>query len=262
MTTSKNSKLQLIDSHAHLTHSGSAIDLDAVLARAQQAGVTEIFNICTDPDELKRGFELATRYPWIQNICATTPHDVATQGERDFETIASYARAGKLAAIGETGLDYHYTHSPKELQQTFLRRYFALANETHLPIVIHCRDAFADFFSILDAASYKGKGVLHCFTGTLAEAKEVISRGWYLSLSGIVTFRKSDELKEVAKIVPLDQLLIETDAPYLAPMPFRGKPNEPAYLVHTAEAIADLRCISLEELAFATTHNAHQLLKK
>ncbi len=254
------SSITITDSHAHLTHTGWEIDLDAMLKRAQEAGITSIHNISTDPEELRRGLELSLRYPWIKNICATTPHDVETQGERDFEAIATYARSLKIDAIGETGLDYYYTHSPKELQQSFLRRYFDLATETGLSIVIHCRDAFADFFSILDTC-YKGKGVLHCFTGTLDEAKEVIARNWYLSLSGIVTFKKSSVLQEVAKLVPLDQLLIETDSPYLAPMPHRGKSNEPAYIVHTAQVIADLRGITLEQLAAATAKNAENFLK-
>ncbi|MCH9609737.1 MAG: D-aminoacyl-tRNA deacylase [Chlamydiales bacterium] len=247
--------LKLTDSHAHLTHGGMEIDLDPMLERAQAAGVTTILNISTDVEELENGLKLSKRYPWIKNAAATTPHDVEKQGERDFEQIATYGRAGALDAIGETGLDYHYTYSPKELQKTFLRRYLALAKECNLPIVIHCRDAFEDFFSVLDEENYRGKGVLHCFTGTIEEAKEVISRGWFLSLSGIVTFKKSEELREVAKQTPLDQLFIETDAPYLAPVPYRGKQNEPAYLVHTAECIANLRGITLEDLAEATSTN-------
>ena len=249
----------IIDSHAHLTHSGMDFDIEGMLERAQSAGVCEIYNISTDLEELERGLELSARYPWIKNICATTPHDVETQGERDFEKIANYARAGKLDAIGETGLDYYYENCSKQLQREFLKRYFKLATETNLPVVIHCREAFEDFFSILDQ-SYQGKGVLHCFTGTLEEAKGVIDRGWYLSLSGIVTFKKSEQLKEVAKYVPLDKLLIETDTPYLAPTPLRGKTNEPAYIVHTAELIAQIRGISLENLVKATRENAKKFL--
>ncbi len=248
----------LIDSHAHLTHSGMDVDIDLLLSNAQKAGLEAIINICTDVDELERGLALSKRYPWIYNVCSTTPHDVEKQGERDFEQIAKQAKAGLLVAVGETGLDYYYTHSKKELQQTFLRRYFALAQECQLPVVIHCRDAFADFFTILDEC-YSGPGVLHCFTGTFEEAEEVIKRGWYLSLSGIVTFKKSEELRAVAKMVPLDRLLIETDTPYLAPHPFRGKQNEPAYITYTAQLIADERGISLDELASVTSKNARAL---
>ncbi len=244
----------LIDSHAHLTHEG--VDGRALLERAKQASIEHVINICTNPQELEEGIALAKEYPWISNVASTTPHDVEKDGEKDFEWFASQTE--HLVAIGETGLDYYYEHSQKELQQHFLRRYFQLAKKVNLPVVIHCREAFADFFRILDE-EYEGKGVLHCFTGTLEEADEVIKRGWYLSISGIVTFKKSTVLQEVAKKVPLEQLLIETDAPYLAPVPYRGKQNEPAYLVETAKFVADLRGISFEELGKATSANARAL---
>ncbi len=256
----------MIDSHAHLTSDAVYSDVDAVLGRAQAAGIAAIVNICTDKKTLDRGLELSKRYPWIYNAAATTPHDVEAEGESMFEPIAREARAGRLAAIGETGLDYHYQHSPRETQQKFLRRYLQLALECHLPVVIHCREAFADFFNILDAeyrvAGRHAPGVLHCFTGTVAEAEEVLKRGWYLSLSGIVTFKKSVNLREVAQRVPLDQLLIETDTPYLAPQSKRGHPNEPSYLVETASFIAGLKGIALDELVQATAGNARHLFSK
>lgn len=192
----------------------------------------------------------------MANAAATTPHDVAKSGESDFDEIAK--EASRLQAIGETGLDYYYEHSPRELQQLFLRRYLKLARDHQLPVVIHCREAFADLFKILDEEGHAG-GVLHCFTGTLEEAQGVIARGFYLSLSGIVTFKKSLELQEVGKAVPLDRLLIETDAPYLAPQSHRGKRNEPAFLVDTARFLADLRTIPFEELALHTSANAEAL---
>ncbi len=190
---------------------------------------------------------------------ATTPHDVDKEGEKAFPFMESAARSGALVAVGETGLDYHHYAETKELQKKFLRRYLALAKECHLPVIIHCREAFSDLFHILDEAGSELPGVLHCFTGTHAEAKEVIDRGWYLSLSGIVTFKKSQQLQEIAREVPLSQLLIETDAPYLAPDPYRGKQNEPAYLLSTAQFIANLRGLSLADLASATSHNARTL---
>lgn len=250
----------LIDSHAHLTNSAVFDQIDSVLERAQQAGVKAIVNICTDPLTLERGLALSLRYPWIYQAAATTPHDVEKEGEEVFGLMASSARQGLLKAVGETGLDYYYEHSNRDLQKQFLRRYFHLALECHLPVVIHCRNAFQDFFEILDAEyQINGRcapGVLHCFTGTMAEAEEVLKRGWMLSLSGIVTFKKSLELQEVAREVPLEQLLIETDAPYLAPQKHRGKQNEPAFLVETAHFIAAVKNISFEELANATAQNA------
>lgn len=248
----------LTDSHAHLTSSEIFNDLEPTLERAWQAGVRSIVNICMDVESMERGFLLEASHPWIVNAAATHPHDAATKGELEFEAIAR--AAPKLKAIGETGLDYHYDHSPRAIQKHFLARYLQLAREHQLPVIIHCREAFADFFEILDRQNDVG-GVLHCFTGTQEEALEVLKRGFYLSFSGIVTFKKSVELQAIAKTAPLDRLLIETDAPFLAPRTHRGKPNEPAFLVETAQFIAELKGLSLEELAAATTANAARLFK-
>lgn len=248
----------LIDSHAHLTSSGLYEEVDALLLKAKGAGVEKIVNIATDPDSLHKGLALSQKYPWVFNAAATTPHDVLKFGELHFEAIAK--EVGRLQAVGETGLDYYYEHSPKELQQQFLIRYLTLARTHNLPVVIHCRDAFQDFFSILDQEGHSG-GVLHCFTGNLEEAKGVLDRGFYLSLSGIATFKKSVVLHEVARYVPLDRLLIETDAPYLAPEPFRGKTNEPAFLKATATFLASLKGVSFEDLAYATAQNASALFR-
>lgn len=253
----------MIDSHAHLTSSSVYTEIDPILARAQAAGVTNIINICTDQDTLKKGFSLAEKYPWIYNAGATTPHDVEKEGESFFPIVLDHAKKRDLIAIGETGLDYHYKHSPPETQKKFLRKYLHLAIESGLPVIIHCRDAFADFFSILDIEYVKNDkhcpGVLHCFTGTVKEAEQVISRGFYLSLSGIVTFKNSEELREVAKLVPLEQLLIETDTPYLAPQSKRGKPNEPSYLHEIVELIAILKKVSYEKVINTTAANAYRL---
>ena len=251
---------KLFDSHAHLTCDQIFPDVDDLLERAREAGVDKIANICTCEVTLKRGLDLRKKYDWIYNVASTTPHDVVKDGERLFPLMAEHARNGSLVAVGETGLDYYYHGESKELQQYFLRKYFALALEVKLPVVIHCRDAFEDFFRILDDAymveGFHAPGVLHCFTGTLDDAQEVISRGWYLSLSGIVTFKRSSELREVAKIVPLNQLLIETDTPYLTPQSHRGKRNEPAYLLETAQLIADVQGIPLEYFLETTYQNA------
>lgn len=248
----------LIDSHAHMTSSNLFEEAPLLLDRAKASGVIKLVNIATDVLSLKRGLELSKQYPWMVNAASTTPHDVDKTGESDFDIIASHVN--ELHAVGETGLDYYYEHSPRELQKTFLRRYLKLARDNNLPIVIHCREAFSDLFQILDEEGHCG-GVLHCFTGTIEESREVIKRGLYLSLSGIVTFKKSVELQEVAKEVPLDRLLIETDAPYLAPQPYRGKVNEPAYVIETAKFLANLKNVSFETLAAQTTLNAETLFK-
>jgi len=254
-----------IDSHAHLTSDQLFDDIEGLLERAQKAQISAVVNICTDLKTLERGVQLSKENPWIYNAAATTPHDVEKEGEQVFGVMAQHARSGLLVAVGETGLDYHYHHSSPEIQKHFLRKYLHLALECRLPVIIHCREAFADFFEILDQEYKIGQqhapGVLHCFTGTISEAEQVIARGWYLSLSGIATFKKSEELREVAKLMPLEQLLIETDSPYLAPQSHRGKVNEPAFLPEIAALIASLKNITVEEVARVTTSNAKKLFK-
>ena len=250
--------MQLIDSHAHLCNPKLMENLKTILARAQAIGIEKIINIVSTPDELKQGLILSKQYPWIYTACSTTPHDVEQQGEEHFDLFAKHARAGDFIAIGETGLDYYYWKESALQQQACLRRYLQLAAECQLPIVIHCRDAFEDLFHILDSEKTV-RGMLHCFTGTIEEAKEVIARDWYLSLSGISTFKKSQELREIASFIPLNRLLIETDSPFLAPTPYRGKQNEPAYLIETAKCLAHARKMTVEELAIATSHNAKTL---
>ncbi len=246
----------LIDTHAHLTCPEMLTDVDAVVKRAEEAGVKCIINICTDEASLDAGLELSRRTPWIHNVAAATPHDVVKFGEPFFGRVEAEARRGTLVAIGETGLDYHYELSPKEVQKDHLVRYITLAKEVKLPVIFHCRDAFEDLFAITDEHLGTHPALLHCFTGTLEEAKQVIKRGWYLSISGIVTFKKSGWLREVAAHVPLDQLVIETDSPYLAPQKWRGKRNEPAYITETARVISEVRGISVSELCKATSSNA------
>ena len=255
--------ITFVDSHAHLSSPQVYAEAATLLERARAAGIQTIVNICTNTDTLEKGLVLAKQYPWVYNTASTTPHDVEKEGDSVFPLIAEHARKGDLVAVGETGLDYHYTHSNRDIQKRFLRQYLHLALECKLPVVIHCREAFADFFEILDAEyQVNGRhapGVLHCFTGTVEEAEQVWQRGWYLSLSGIVTFKNSGQLREVARIAPLDQLLIETDTPYLAPQGHRGKVNEPSFLPETAAVIAAAKGISLAEVAQATSANTRRL---
>lgn len=252
-----------IDAHAHLTSPELFPHLLGVLEGARQAQLQAIINVCTDPTSLELGLQLAQQYPWIYPVAATTPHDVEKEGEEVFALMAASARQGLLKAIGETGLDYHYVHSSRAIQKRFLTRYLQLALECRLPVVIHCREAFADFFEILDVeyqvAGRHAPGMLHCFTGSMREAEGIIQRGWMLSFSGIVTFKKSLELRQVVREVPLEQLLIETDAPYLAPQSRRGQRNEPAFLTETAATIAAIKEIPLPQLAEITTKNAAAL---
>jgi len=246
-----------VDSHAHLTGEKVIDHVEEMLERASQHEIKGIVNVCTDQHSLDKGIALNRRHRWVFNAAACTPHDVEKIGDTFFPHVAQAARDGSLIAIGETGLDYHYEHSPKELQKKHLLKYLELSQETKLPVIFHCREAFQDLFEIC-----KGKNiaaVLHCFTGTLEEAKGCLDLGWMISFSGIVTFKNSGSLRDVASYVPLDRLLIETDTPYLAPQTKRGKMNEPGYVVETAEVISQVRGISLQEVGLTTARNAAQL---
>lgn len=248
-----------VDSHAHISSAPFEEDCNQVIARAREAGVTRILNICTDERSLQLGLSLAAEHAGIYNAAAATPHDVETIGDSFYPQVVKAAAEKKLIAIGETGLDYYYEHSNASVQKEHLLRYFQLAQQQALPLIFHCREAFADLFALADR-EYRGlPALLHCFTGTLQEAKGVLDRGWYLSLSGIVTFLKSVSLKEIASYVPLDRLLIETDSPYLAPQSKRGKRNEPAFLAETASFLAALKGVGVEEIAAATAKNFDDL---
>lgn len=252
-----------IDSHAHLSSGPILQNIDSVLERAKQAQIEAIFNICTDIASLEEGLKLASRVPWIYNVASSSPHDVEKEGEEAFPHMERAARSGNLVAIGETGLDYFHKISDVVLQKQFFRRYLRLAIECHLPVVVHCRDAFEDFFQIVDEEyvvdNETRKGLLHCFTGTAEEAEKLLQRGWYISFSGIITFKGSAALREVVKQVPDDRFLIETDSPYLAPQSRRGQPNEPSYLPEIAAAVASLRGVSLETVGALATANTRNL---
>ncbi len=252
--------MSFIDAHAHLTFDEHA-DLEPLLQKAFAAGVRGIINVCTELDDLKRGVALAKTAvePKVYLAAALTPHDALKDDTLFYAEIERLAKLEELVAIGETGLDYYYNHAPRDVQLQALRRYLKLADSTNLPVVIHCRDAFDDLVTAIDDTAPNIHVMLHCFTGSVEEAKRAADRGWYISMSGIVTFPKSVALQEVAKAVPQELLLIETDSPYLAPQGFRGQKNEPALLVNTAKFIADLRGQSLDALASSTAANTKRL---
>lgn len=246
-----------IDSHAHLSSSAFNDDeINRIIKDAKDHKVEHIINICTDEDSLKRGLELTQKYPLLKNVGSTTPHDVKNEGASFFDTFQKHALNGDLVAIGETGLDYFYEHSPKEIQQEYLIKYIDLAKRANLPIVIHCRDAFDDFFKIIDKYYGQSSFLIHCFTGTFNDAQRVIERGGMISFSGILTFKKSHELKEIAKAIDLNHCLIETDAPYLAPQEVRGQKNEPKFVPFVAQCLAELKGLSIHDVANITSQNA------
>ena len=250
-------ELEFFDTHAHLSSEEMIPNMALAIERAFSMGVRSIVNICTDQNSLERGLKISQK--GIYCAGATPPHDVEKDGKSAFAFFEAAAKKNKIIAIGETGLEYFHPGLDRLLQKEILVRYLHLAAETKKPILFHCRDAFSDLFSIVDLEYPKNaKAMLHCFTGTRKEAEEVLKRGWMISFSGIVTFKKSESLREIAKDAPLSQIVLETDSPWLSPQSKRGKPNEPGFIIETAECIAKARNISLEMLASATTFNARQ----
>jgi TatD DNase family protein len=253
----------LVDSHCHLDGKAFAADRDAVIERARAAGVETLVAIGSGdgPPDLEAGIRLADRYSFIYATVGVHPHEAAKAEDSTYDEILSLSKKPKVIAIGEIGLDYHYNFAPPEVQRDVFIRQLAVAREARLPVVIHTREAWGDTFSILSdhwPADGPG-GIMHCFSGGPREAEEALGLGFHLSFSGIVTYPKAVEVHEAARMCPADRLLVETDAPYLAPVPHRGKRNEPAYVVRTAEALAGLCGESLESVAATTTANWRRL---
>ena len=249
----------LADSHAHIDDERFDADRDEVVARALAAGVSLIVNIGADMASSARSVALAEKYPGIYAAVGMHPHDSQDMKETDYRQLEQWANHPKVVAIGEIGLDYHYDLSPRPVQKEVFLRQLDLARKTGKPFIIHEREAHADMLDIIRYAARGLNGVFHCFSGSVETAREYLKMGFYISVAGPVTFPKSVKTKEVAKAVPLDRLLVETDSPYLTPQPFRGKRNEPAYVRLVAEEIANLRDIPLAELAETTTANVRRL---
>ena len=249
----------LADSHAHIDDERFDADREEVVARALAAGVSLIVNIGADMASSARSVALAEKYPGIYAAVGMHPHDSQDMKENDYRQLEQWANHPKVVAIGEIGLDYHYDLSPRPVQKEVFLRQLDVARKTGKPFIIHEREAHADMLDIIRYAARGLNGVFHCFSGSVETAREYLKMGFYISVAGPVTFPKSVKTKEVAKAVPLDRLLVETDSPYLTPQPFRGKRNEPAYVRLVAEEIANLRDISLAELAETTTANVRRL---
>ncbi len=246
---------RLIDSHCHLDFEGLADRLPEVLAAMDANGIAGCMTIGVTLEEAAQVLAIAHAYPQVFASVGVHP-EYADHREPDVGTLCELANDPKVLAIGETGLDYHWHKDRPEWQRERFRVHIRAARELNKPLVIHTRESAEDTLAILreEGAEAVG-GILHCFTESLDVARAGIDLGFYISLSGIVSFKKAEVVHDVARSVPLDRLLVETDAPYLAPVPYRGKPNQPAYVKHVAEAIADLRQISLEEVAAATSRN-------
>jgi len=254
----------LVDSHCHLDFPEFAAELDQVVERARAHGVKRMVTICTRVSQFDRVLAVAERYDDVVCTVGVHPHEAAKEADADTRRLVDIARHEKVVGIGETGLDYYYEHSPRDRQTASFRAHIAAARETGLPLVVHTRDADDDMAAILTEEMKAGTfpGVLHCFSSSRQLADRAVELGLYLSLSGIVTFKKADELRETAKAVPLDRLLVETDAPYLAPVPMRGKRNEPAFVAHTARVVAELRGMGSAEFEAQSTENFFRLFTR
>ena len=254
----------LIDSHCHLDFPDFGPELDAVVARARQAGVGAMLTIGTKLRAFEGVRRIAERYDDIWCTVGIHPHEAAEEPIEEATALIEHAKHPRVVGIGEAGLDYYYEHSPKDDQIRNFRAHIEAARQTGLPLIVHARDADDDLCQILEEESGKGAfpGLIHCFSSTAKLACTALDLGMMISLSGIVTFKNAGELRAIAANVPLDRLLVETDAPYLAPMPHRGKRNEPAFVAHTAAAVAKLKNVEIDRLADATTDNFFRLFKK
>lgn len=252
----------MIDTHAHLDFPEFAEDLEGVLGRARSTGVLEVITIGIDLESSQKAVRLAHAHPEIYATVGIHPHDAFALEGPDREALVALAGQERVLAIGEVGLDYYRDRQPRAMQRQCFRLQLEIACQTKLPAVFHVREAHADFFEIVKdyAGSLEG-GVLHCFSGDWAVAERCLEMGFYLSIPGTVTFPTAQVLQGVVREAPLDRLLLETDAPYLAPVPFRGKVNEPAFVFHTAKKVAELRRCALEEVAQQTTSNARTIFR-
>ena len=251
-----------IDSHAHIQGAEFASDLHEVIDRAQTAGVEKIVVVggAGELSSNEAAVAVAHSFPGLFATVGMHPHDAKEVSEEDLKRLKELTADPKVVAVGETGLDFYYNHSPRDLQMKIFARFIHMAHETHLPIIVHDRDAHREIAELLRSEGGTNlRGVIHCFTGDYEAAKIFLDLGFYLSFSGILTFKNAGPLREVARKLPLDRILVETDSPYLAPVPHRGKRNEPAFVRLVAEAIAQVKGVGVDEVAEVTSLNARLL---
>ncbi len=254
----------LVDSHCHLDFEVFEAELDGVVGRAKAAGVGKLVTICTRLTAFDRVLAIAERFENVWCSVGIHPHEAASEPDAATARLVELASHPKVVGIGEAGLDYHYDHSPRERQREVFRRHIEAARRSGLPLIVHSREADEDTVALLREGAAEGglAGVIHCFSSTELLARGAMELGFYISLSGIVTFRNAESLRAIARGIPDDRLLVETDAPYLAPVPHRGKRNEPAFVVHTAALVAELRGTAPDVFAAMTTANFHRLFTK
>jgi len=255
--------MNLIDTHCHLTFDELAGDIDAVIERSRAAGVAEWITVGTDPQENRKAIQLSERFENIYAAVAIHPHEAKTVTAGTIQELKQLAQHEKVVAIGETGLDYHYDFSPREEQKKVFAEHLKIAAELNLPIIIHCREAFDETIEILEEySSGIKKIVFHCFSGSAEQAKIVLDKGFYISFTGVVTFKNAEKTRLAASVVPLDRLMLETDCPYMSPEPMRRqKVNEPALLIHTAKFLAELKGMDLTDFVEAVTATSRAFFK-
>src|SRR5271154_2687848 len=251
----------LVDSHCHLDFPDFAPEREAVIARAFAAGIGTMLTICTRLDQFDGVRAIAEANPRIWCSVGAHPHEAADHADLLADRLVALAAHPRVVGIGETGLDFHYDLSPRDTQEQVFRAHIAASRATGLPLIIHAREADSEIARILDEER-PPPGVLHCFSSGRALAEAAVALGFYVSISGLVTFKKGDDLRAIVRDLPLDRLLVETDSPYLAPVPYRGKRNEPAFVKATAEAVAALKGVEPERLAAATSANFFRLFAK
>jgi TatD DNase family protein len=250
--------VRLVDSHVHLDDRKFDADREAVIERALAAGVERMMAIGTGggPPDLETAIRLAERYPFIAATIGVHPHDASKATPETFARLRELAAHPKVLAIGEIGLDYHYDFSPRDVQQSVFRKQLEIAAGAGKPIVIHSRESWADTMALVGQAH---RGIIHCFTGDSQQAREALDLGFHLAFGGVLTFPSAEAVREAARMTPEDRLLVETDCPYLAPVPYRGKRNEPAFVVEVARRLAEVRGSTLHEIAAQTTRNFERL---
>ena len=252
--------MTLVDSHCHLDDSQFDPDREQTIERAQAAGVETLMAIGTGngPPDLEAALRLAERYPFIVATVGVHPHDAAKGSEATFSRLRDLCQHPRVRAVGEIGLDYHYDFSPRDVQRSVFERQLEIAAHAGLPVVIHTREAWEDTLDIL-RTQWRGTGIMHCFTGDEPQARQALDLGFHLAFGGVLTFPKAESVRQAARITPADRLLVETDCPYLAPVPMRGKRNEPAFLVETVRRLAEVRGVAPEVIAEQTTSNFRRL---
>lgn len=249
----------LIDSHAHLDDEKFDLDREYLIENLQKNGIELVVNVGADMESSRASVDLANLYDNIYAVVGVHPHAAKEMTDKSLEEIENLSKNKKVVAIGEIGLDYYYDNSPRDIQRTCFKEQIRLAKRLDMPIVVHTREADEDTLEILKEESEGLRGIIHCFSSDRAQLEEYLNLGFFIAIGGPVTFKKTDELKEVAKVIPIEKLLVETDAPYLAPHPYRGKRNEPIFVKQTANLIAELKGMTIEDLTLQTNKNTKEI---